>query len=129
MRKYDKVPGAGGGVTSRRRQVPCGNMTKSQGQGGGVTSRRRQVPCGNMAKSQGHQQGPRSRAEIWQSPRGWGGVGDQQQAPGPVRKYGKVPGAGVGWVTSSRPQVPCGNMTKSQGLGGDQFQSVKTGWG
>ena len=65
-----------------------------------------------------------------------------------MRKYGKVPGAGVGWVTSSRPQVPCGNMVpgagglasrrrqvprgtvaKSQGLGGDQFQSVKTGWG
>ena len=35
-----------------------------------------------------------------------------------MRKYGKVPGAGVGWVTSSRPQVPCGNMTKSQGQGG-----------
>ena len=78
--------------------TPWSKCTAKAGGVGGVTSSRPQVPCGNMTKSQGQ------------------GGGDQQEAPGPVRKYDKVPGAGGG-VTSRRRQVPCGNMAKSQGLG------------
>ena len=99
-------------MRNRVLNFPRENLHTGQVQGGGVggvTSSRPQVPCGNMAKSQGQ------------------GGGDQQQAPGPVRKYDKVPGAGG--LASRRRQVPRGTVAKSQGLGGDQFQSVKTGWG